>query len=377
MQAILALEDGRIFRGEGYGHPGECQGEVVFNTSLTGYQEIATDPSYAGQIVVLTNPQIGNYGTNQADNEAAKPFIEGLVVREFSAISSNWRSEQVTDEYMERYAVPVLAEIDTRALVRHLRTHGVMRGVISTTETDTDKLVQRAKSIRKMDGTDLAKVVSTKSVYSFNADDSRNQTGDPLLPGSEEKAQLHVVAYDFGIKQNILRMLTRECCNVTVVPAETSASDVLALKPDGVFLSNGPGDPEPVDYAARAIRDMLGRVPVFGICLGHQLCGLALGGKTYKLKFGHHGGNHPVRNNATGKVEITAHNHNFAVDPDSINANEIELTHVDLNDNTLEGLRHKSLPLFSVQYHPEAAPGPHDSHYLFRDFRNMMEEWKG
>jgi carbamoyl-phosphate synthase small subunit len=377
MQAILALEDGRIFRGEGYGHPGECQGEVVFNTSLTGYQEIATDPSYAGQIVVLTNPQIGNYGTNHADNEAARPYIEGLIVREFSAISSNWRSEQVTDEYMERYSVPVLAEIDTRALVRHLRTHGVMRGVISTTESNSDKLVKRAKSIRKMDGTDLAKVVSTKSIYGFNSEDTRNQTGDPLLPQCEEKPPLHVVAYDFGIKQNILRMLTRECCDVTVVPAQTSAADVMALKPDGVFLSNGPGDPEPVDYAAKAIRGMMGRVPVFGICLGHQLCGLALGGRTYKLKFGHHGGNHPVRNNATGKVEITAHNHNFAVDPDSINANEVELTHVDLNDNTLEGLRHKSLPLFSVQYHPEAAPGPHDSHYLFRDFRKMMEEWKG
>ena len=381
MQALLALEDGRIFRGEGYGHPGECQGEVVFNTSLTGYQEIATDPSYAGQIVVLTNPQIGNYGTNQADNEAAKPYIEGLIVREFSAISSNWRSEQVVDEYMERYAVPVLAEIDTRALVRHLRTHGVMRGVISTQERDAEKLAQRARSIRKMDGTDLAKVVSTKSAYGFNAEDSRNQSDDPLLPSalvqSGRERKLHVVAYDFGIKQNILRMLTRECCDVTVVPAETRAADVMSLKPDGVFLSNGPGDPEPVDYAVKAIREMIGRVPVFGICLGHQLCGLALGGKTYKLKFGHHGGNHPVRNNATGKVEITAHNHNFAVDPDSINANDVELTHVDLNDNTLEGLRHKTLPLFSVQYHPEAAPGPHDSHYLFRDFRRMMEEWKG
>jgi carbamoyl-phosphate synthase small subunit len=377
MQALLALEDGRIFQGQGHGAPGECQGEVVFNTSLTGYQEIATDPSYAGQIVVLTNPQIGNYGTNQADNEASKPFIEGLIVREFSPISSNWRSEQVTDEYMERYSVPVLAEIDTRALVRHLRTHGVMRGVISTKETNPQVLVERARSIRKMDGTDLARVVSTKSIYTFDENDARNQTDDPLLSASVDKPQLHVVAYDFGIKQNILRMLTREGCLVTVVPAETPADDVLALKPNGVFLSNGPGDPEPVEYAVKSIRQMLGRVPIFGICLGHQLCGLALGGKTYKLKFGHHGGNHPVRNNVTGKVEITAHNHNFAVDPDSVNANEVELTHVDLNDNTLEGLRHKSLPLFSVQYHPEAAPGPHDSNYLFRDFRNLMETWKG
>jgi carbamoyl-phosphate synthase small subunit len=381
MQAILALEDGRIFHGLGLGHPGECQGEVVFNTSLTGYQEIATDPSYAGQIVVLTNPQIGNYGTNQADNESAKPFIEGLIVREFSQISSNWRSEQVTDEYMERYFVPVLAEIDTRALVRHLRTHGVMRGVISTQVSDPDELVRRARAIRKMDGTDLARVVSTKSAYSFDSQDLRNQSSDPLLPSqnhlSELEKRFHVVAYDFGIKHNILRMLTRENCRVTVVPAETTADDVLGLKPDGVFLSNGPGDPEPVDYAVRSIRQMMGRVPVFGICLGHQLCGLALGGRTYKLKFGHHGGNHPVRNNVTGKVEITAHNHNFAVDPDSVNANEVELTHVDLNDQTLEGLRHKTLPLFSVQYHPEAAPGPHDSHYLFRDFRQMMEEWKG
>ena len=382
MQATLALEDGRIFTGEGYGAPGECLGEVVFNTSLTGYQEIATDPSYAGQIVVLTNPQIGNYGTNQADNEASKPYIEGLIVREFSAVSSNWRSEQVTDEYMERFSVPVLAEIDTRALVRHLRINGAMRGVISTTETDVEKLVAKARSIRKMDGTDLARVVSTKTAYSFDESSEHNETGDVLLSDvnmqqDHGKPLLHVVAYDFGIKRNILRMLTREGCRVTVVPAETRADEVMDLKPDGVFLSNGPGDPEPLDYAVKAIQGLMGRAPVFGICLGHQLTGLALGGKTYKLKFGHHGGNHPVKNMTNGKVEITCHNHNYAVDPDSINANEVELTHIDLNDNTLEGLRHKTLPLFSVQYHPEAAPGPHDSHYLFRDFRNMMDEWKG
>jgi carbamoyl-phosphate synthase small subunit len=377
MQSLLALEDGRIFRGEGYGALGECYGEVVFNTSLTGYQEIFTDPSYAGQIVVLTNPQIGNYGTSTQDNEAARPFIEGLIVREFSPISSNWRSDQVADEYLERYNVPVLSEIDTRALVRHLRTHGVMRGVLSSIETDPAVLVQKARSIRKMVGTDLARVVSTKDAYEWLPGDPRNQSGDPLLPAASDKPRLHVVAYDFGIKLNILRMLSREGCRITVVPAETSAEDVMALKPDGVFLSNGPGDPEPVDYAVAAIRKLMGRKPIFGICLGHQLTGLALGGKTYKLKFGHHGGNHPVKNRSTGKVEITAHNHNFAVDPDSINANEVELTHVDLNDNTLEGMRHKTLPLFSVQYHPEASPGPHDSHYLFHDFRKMMEEWKG
>ncbi|MGB7168835.1 MAG: glutamine-hydrolyzing carbamoyl-phosphate synthase small subunit, partial [Acidobacteriaceae bacterium] len=298
MQAMLALEDGRIFRGEGYGAQGECRGEVVFNTSLTGYQEIFTDPSYAGQIVVLTNPQIGNYGTNAADNEAAHPYIEGLVTREFSPISSNWRSQQVADEYLERFHVPVISEIDTRALVRHLRNNGVMRGVISTVESNPGVLVEKARSIRKMDGTDLASVVSTKDRYEFQHDGPdplsqapRQPEGAPAL----SPTSLHVVAYDYGIKKNILRMLHQEGCRVTVVPAQTSAEDVLALKPDGIFLSNGPGDPEPVTYAQENIRRLAGRAPIFGICLGHQLIGLALGGKTYKLKFGHHGGNHPVK----------------------------------------------------------------------------------
>ena len=374
MHAILALEDGRIFPGDGYGAKGECSGEVVFNTSLTGYQEIFTDPSYAGQIVVLTNPQIGNYGTNQADAESSKPYIEGLIVREFSAVSSNWRSEQVADEYLERYGVPVLSEIDTRALVRHLRANGVMRGVISTVERDPAVLVARARALRKMDGTDLASVVSTKTAYEW-----KQRERDPLQPGvdtAQRERDLHVVAYDYGIKQNILQMLGEQGCRVTVVPARTTADDVLSLKPDGVFLSNGPGDPEPLTYANEAIRGLAGRTPVFGICLGHQLIGQALGGKTFKLKFGHHGGNHPVKQLSTGRVEITSQNHNYAVDPNSLNANEVELTHINLNDQTLEGLRHRTMPLVSVQYHPEASPGPHDSHYLFGDFRRMMDEWK-
>ena len=374
MQAILALEDGRIFRGKGYGAKAECYGEVVFNTSLTGYQEIFTDPSYAGQIVVLTNPQIGNYGTNPEDNEAVRPFIEGLVVREFSPISSNWRSQQAADEYLERFNIPVIADIDSRALVRHLRTHGVMRGVISLIESDTDKLVAKASSIPKMEGTDLARVVSTKQRYSWNH--GPIVTYPAQAKQLDPESALHVIAYDYGIKQNILRMLVDQGCNVTVVPAETSAEDVLSLKPDGVFLSNGPGDPEPVTYAQENIRKLVGKTPIFGICLGHQLVGLALGGKTYKLKFGHHGGNHPVRQERTGKIEITAHNHNFAVDPDSLKQSEVEMTHFDLNDGTLEGLRHRTMPLFTVQYHPEASPGPHDSHYLFGDFVKLMQEWK-
>jgi len=375
MQAILALEDGRVFRGKGYGAKGECYGEVVFNTSITGYQEIFTDPSYAGQIVVLTNPQIGNYGTNPDDNEATRPYIEGLIVREFSKVSSNWRSQQVAEEYLEQFKIPVLAEIDTRALVRHLRERGVMRGVISTIETDSEKLVAKARSIPKMDGTDLAKVVTTNRPYVWEIGERSHEPVE-VVGMKDLPERFHVVAYDFGIKHNILRKLRSEGCRVTVVPAQTLAEDVLALKPDGIFLSNGPGDPEPCTYAVDNIRRLMGRQPIFGICLGHQLVGLALGGKTYKMKFGHHGANHPVKQLRTGKVEITAHNHNFAVDPDSLPESEVELTHMNLNDSTLEGMRHRNLPLFSVQYHPEASPGPHDSHYLFKDFVKLMEEQK-
>ncbi len=378
MQAILALEDGRVFRGTSFGARAECSGEVVFNTSLTGYQEIFTDPSYAGQIVVLTNPHIGNYGTTPHDAEARRPYIEGLVTREFSPMSSNWRSTQVADEYLERYGVPVIAEIDTRAVVRHLRTNGVMRGVIASGENlDVDALVAKARSIKKIVRTDLASGVSTKVAYEWDANEPKNQTGDALLTPAlaDGNDQMHVVAYDFGIKENILRMLTRENCRVTVVPAKTSAADVMAMEPDGVFFSNGPGDPEPLDYAVETVRQLQGKTPIFGICLGHQIFGLALGGKTYKLKFGHHGGNHPIMNHQTGKVEITAQNHNFNVDPESLPA-DVERTHTNLNDQTLAGLRHKTDPMFSVQYHPEASPGPHDSHYLFKDFRKMMEEFK-
>src|SRR3990172_967115 len=373
--ALLALEDGTVFAGRGSGARGECYGEVVFNTSLTGYQEIFTDPSYAGQIVVLTNPQIGNYGTTPDDNESTRPYIEGLVVREFSALASNWRSREHAAQYLERFRIPVIDGIDTRALVRHLRNRGVMRGVLSRLESSPQSLVSKAQSIPKMEGLDLAETVSTKQRYVWDA------RPISLFPGDEtaepQEARFHVVAYDYGIKQNILRRLVSEGCRVTVVPALTSAEDVLSLQPDGVFLSNGPGDPAPLQVEAANVRKLFGKKPIFGICLGHQILGLALGGKTYKLKFGHRGGNHPVLNKTTNKVEITAHNHGFAVDPDSLPSSDVELTHWNLNDDTLEGFRHRSMPILSVQYHPEASPGPHDSYYLFGDFKKRMQDWRG
>jgi carbamoyl-phosphate synthase small subunit len=375
--AALALEDGRIFNGRAAGARTRRGGEVVFNTSLTGYQEVFSDPSYSGQMVCLTYPHIGNVGTNMDDQESQRPFIEGLIVREFSSLASNWRSTETTQQYLDRNRIPVIWDLDTRALVRHIRRVGALRGMLSTDGTPAEQLVAEARALPSMSGLELASQVSCEKKYRWDegsvpASSPWNKLKKPAAAKNQQRFQ--VVAYDFGIKQNILRLLVDSHCDVQIVPARTPASDVLAMKPDGVFLSNGPGDPEPVTYGVQNIRDLLGRVPIFGICLGHQLCGLALGGRTYKLKFGHHGSNHPVKNMHTGHIEITAQNHGFVVDPDSLPASEVEITHVNLNDYTNEGMRHRTLPLFSVQYHPEASPGPHDSHYLFRRFTEMMGE---
>jgi carbamoyl-phosphate synthase small subunit len=357
--ALLVLEDGRSFRGRSWGAEGEACGEMVFNTSMAGYQEVLTDPSYAGQIVCMTYPLIGNYGVNRADEESSRPWVEGFVVREASRTMSNWRAEETLDAYLKRWNVVAIDHLDTRALVRHIRDKGAMRACISTSDLDEASVLEKARRSVSMDGRELASVVTTKERY--------------VVP-SEGTERFHVVCYDFGVKTNSLRELARINCRVTVVPASTTASEVLALRPDGIYLSNGPGDPASMTKVVEEIRRVVeAGVPVFGICFGHQLLGRAFGGETYKLPFGHRGGNQPVQDKATGKVEITSHNHGFAVEAASLPP-EVEVTHINLNDNCVEGLRHKRLPVFSVQYHPEAAPGPHDAAHHFRRFIELLEQ---
>jgi carbamoyl-phosphate synthase small subunit len=380
--ALLVLEDGRAFAGRRFGAPSDAAGEVVFNTSMTGYQEILGDPSYAGQIVVMTYPMIGNYGIAPEDFESRKTFLEGLVVKEPSRIASNWRNERTLDDYLTACGVPGFCDFDTRALVRHLRTHGAKRGVIAPASHGVEALAARARAVRPMAGCDLASAVTETASYawarpSFALPDDGHAAAAPDRGAAARGGRYRVVVLDYGVKWNILRRLVDVGCRVTVVPAGTSAADVLRLEPHGVVLSNGPGDPEPVEYAIRNVRDLIGRVPLFGICLGHQILALACGGRTYKLKFGHRGANHPVMDLTTRKVEITAHNHGFAVDADSLRESDVERTHVNLNDQTLEGLRLRNAPAFSVQYHPEASPGPHDARYLFERFTALMREHAG
>lgn len=368
--AKLALEDGTVFAGSAFGAEGEVDGEVCFNTSMTGYQEILTDPSYRGQIVTMTYPEIGNYGVNLEDVESHKPHLAGFVVREISRIASNFRSNGDLDTYLKEHGIVGLAEIDTRALVRRLRIHGAMKGVLSTTDLDDASLVAKAKASPGLVGRDLVREVLPDQPRQWQEGLSQ-WAKPPGDAGTESGDGLHVVALDFGMKWNIARHLENVGCRVTILPGTASANEVLAQNPDGIFLSNGPGDPEPLDYAINAIQGLLGKKPVFGICLGHQLFALAAGAKTFKLKFGHRGANQPVQNLDTGAVEITAQNHGFAVEEETL-PDHLEITHRNLNDNTVAGLRHRELPAFSVQYHPEASSGPHDSEYLFRQFRESM-----
>ena len=373
MNAVLALEDGTWFRGTAAGAQGEAVGEVVFNTSMTGYQEVLTDPSYAGQIVTMTAPQIGNYGIAPEDAESKTPQVAGFIVRESSPIASNWRAQSTLRDYLLRHNIVAVADIDTRALTRKLRSAGVMRGVIATGVADPEALVERARSIAPMEGTDLVREVTCAEPYEWQAATLEEAGEFGVPPERRASRRLRIAAYDFGIKHNILRRLTLHGCDVSVFPASTPATQVLAGQPDGIFLSNGPGDPAALPYAIENVRQVLDAgTPTFGICLGHQVMGLALGGRTYKLKFGHRGANHPVKFLESGRVEITSQNHGFAVDPDSL-PDDVRVTHLNLYDGTVEGLRHVSKPAFSVQYHPEAAPGPHDADYLFRQFIDEIE----
>ncbi len=371
MEAILALEDGRVFRGRAFGGTGERGGEVVFNTSMTGYQEILTDPSYRGQIVVMTCPQIGNVGTNPVDPESASPQVEGFVVRELSESPSSWRATQGLHEHLREHRIPGMAEIDTRAVTRHIRTLGAMRGVLSTVDRDAESLVRKARSTPPLEARDLVREATCPRPYAWEG--GLDARWVPSFGGGGIPSRLRCVAYDFGAKRNIFRLLRESGFDVTVVPADHSAEDTLALAPDAVFLSNGPGDPAAATYAIETVRGLLGRAPMFGICLGHQLAALALGARTFKLKFGHRGANHPVKDLRSGKVAVTSQNHGYAVAPETLPAGT-ELTHVSLNDGTCEGFFDREKRLLAVQYHPEASPGPHDALPLFLQFRRMAED---
>jgi carbamoyl-phosphate synthase small subunit len=372
-KAVLALADGTVFKGTAFGAEGESIGEVVFNTVMTGYQEVLTDPSYCGQIVTMTYPLIGNYGINHNDNEAQHPVLAGFVVKEYINHPSNWRSTQSLNSYLKEQGIIGISSIDTRSLTKHIRDAGAQTGVISTSDLDEKRLIQKAREAPDLIGRDLVREVSCQKPYEWEEGTWKIQSGNTDEPQKTLNSRRpKVIVYDYGAKRNILRYLVDMGCQVYIVPAQTPAREVLEMQPHGIMLSNGPGDPEAVIYAIEIVRELIGQKPIFGICLGHQILGLALGGKTYKLKFGHHGGNQPVMDLKTKKIEITTQNHGFALDIDSI-GNDVELTHINLNDRTVEGMRHKSLPIFSVQYHPEASPGPHDAGYLFNRFLKMMK----